>query len=234
MRLSRRSMARLGISAGLGLALGRLAPLRASAAGPATTLTPDQVLQQLLEGNQRYIQSASTHPNLSAEGRAELAAGQAPIAAVLSCIDSRVPPEIIFDQGLGNMFVGRTAGNIVDDTQLGGLEFAVSQYSVPLIVLMGHQGCGAVEATIETLSSGGEAPGRIATLVTAIEPAVNLASSESGDLLTNTVRANVRLGAGRLRDSHPILAEAAASGALKIVGMYYSLDTGAVQMIDQT
>jgi carbonic anhydrase len=234
VRLSRRSIARLGASAGLGLALGHMAtPTSVRAAGPSSSLTPDQALQQLLDGNQRYVQLALAHPNLSAEGRMALAAGQMPFAAVLSCIDSRVPPDIVFDQGLGNIFVGRTAGNIVDDTQLGGLEFAVSQYSVPLIVLLGHQGCGAIVAAISALSSGSEAPGHIAGLVAAIEPAVTIASSQSGDMLGNAIRANVLLGAGRIRDSHPILAEAVASGALKVVGMYYSLDTGAVEVIDR-
>jgi carbonic anhydrase len=233
VRLTRRTLARLGISSGLALALGPLdAAPRMQAAGPGTSLTPDQVLQQLLDGNQRYMQSASTHPNLSAEGRTALATGQAPIAVVLSCIDSRVPPEIVFDQGLGNLLVGRTGGNVVDDTQLGGIEFGITQYSTPLVVLMGHQRCGAVAAAVETLTTGAQAPGHIQSLVTALEPAVIFAGEQAGDPVENTIRANIRLGAGRLRDSHPIIAEAVASGAVKVVGMYYSLDTGAVEVID--
>ncbi len=194
-------------------------------------MTPDQVLQQLLDGNKRYVQSASTHPNLSAEGRMALAAGQSPMAVILSCIDSRVPPEIVFDQGLGNMLVGRTGGNVVDDTQLGGIEFGITTYSTPLVVIMGHQRCGAIEAAVDTINSGSQAPGHIAALVDLLEPAVTIAAPQSGDQVDNTVRANIQLGAGRIRDAHPIIAEAIASGSLKVVGMYYSLDTGMVEVI---
>jgi carbonic anhydrase len=235
MPISRRALARLGVTSGLALAFGRWdAAPHVYAAGPPSSMTPDQALQQLLDGNKRYIQSASIHPNLSAEGRMALAAGQAPIAVVVSCIDSRVPPEIVFDQGLGAMLVGRTGGNVVDDTQLGGIEFGILTYSTPLLVVLGHQRCGAVESSVDALNSGTAAPGHIAGLVDALEPAVTFARPQTGDLVDNTIRANIQLGAGRVRDSHPIIAEAVASGAVKVVGMYYSLDTGTVEMINSS
>jgi carbonic anhydrase len=146
---------------------------------------------------------------------------------VLSCADSRVPPELIFDQGLGDLFTVRVAGNIVDDVILGSLEYAAEHLHVPLIIVLGHTGCGAVKATIE----GGEPNTHIEALVKAIRPAVEQASHEAGALMENAVRDNVRIAVKQLEQSNPILAELVRHGKLQIRGAVYHLDTGAVEFL---
>jgi carbonic anhydrase len=134
-------------------------------------LTGDQALQELMNGNKRYVAAELAHPNQTAARRAEVAKGQDPFAIIVGCSDSRVPPEIIFDQGLGDLFVTRVAGNIVDDVVLGSIEYAAEHLGVPLIVVLGHKRCGAVEAA----AKGGDAPVHIRSLVEAIKPAIKKA-----------------------------------------------------------
>jgi len=207
------------------LALSNILP---PAEPPVTT--PDDALNSLMAGNQRYMQGSPIHPNQSAERQAEVAQGQHPWAAVLGCIDSRVPPELVFDQGLGDMFVARTAGQVIDNAVLGSLEYAVEE-GVKLIMVLGHQSCGAVKATINTIQNGGHPEGQIATLVQAITPAVIQAESQPGDLLDNSVTANVVLEAQYLKSSSAIISSAVAQGSIRLVGAKYSLQTGAVNLI---
>lgn len=195
-----------------------------------TVNTPDGALNNLMAGNARYMQGSPIHPNQSAERQAEVAQGQHPWAAILGCIDSRVPPELVFDQGLGDLFVARTAGQVIDDVVLGSLEFAVEE-GVKLIMVLGHQSCGAVNATIQTLQTNGHAEGQIATLVEAIKPAVIEAQSQPGDLLDNSVRANVKLEVEYLKSSSQIISEALDQGTIGLVGARYDLETGAVSVI---
>jgi carbonic anhydrase len=192
--------------------------------------TPDDALNNLMAGNARYMQGSPIHPNQSAERQAEVAQGQHPWAAILGCIDSRVPPELVFDQGLGDLFVARTAGQVIDNVVLGSLEFAVEE-GVKLIMVLGHQSCGAVNATIQTLQTNGHAEGQIATLVEAIKPAVIEAQSQSGDLLDNAVRANVALEVEYLKSSSQIISQAQGQGTIGLVGARYDLGTGAVNVI---
>jgi len=192
--------------------------------------TPDDALNNLMAGNARYMQGSPIHPNQSAERQAEVAQGQHPWAAILGCIDSRVPPELVFDQGLGDLFVARTAGQVIDNVVLGSLEFAVEE-GVKLIMVVGHQSCGAVNATIQTLQTNGHAEGQIATLVEAIKPAVIEAQSQSGDLLDNAVRANVALEVEYLKSSSQIISQALGQGTIGLVGARYDLGTGAVNVI---
>jgi carbonic anhydrase len=192
--------------------------------------TPDDALNNLMAGNARYMQGSPIHPNQSAERQAEVAQGQHPWAAILGCIDSRVPPELVFDQGLGDLFVARTAGQVIDNVVLGSLEFAVEE-GVKLIMVLGHQSCGAVNATIQTLQTNGHAEGQIATLVEAIKPAVIEAQSQSGDLLDNAVRANVALEVEYLKSSSQIISQALGQGTIGLVGARYDLGTGAVNVI---
>src|SRR5262249_5592987 len=152
---------------------------------------------------------------------------QAPFAVIVSCSDSRVGPELVFDQGLGDLFVIRTAGEVLDDPGLGSIEYAVDHLHVPLVVVLGHERCGAVSAALE----GGTAPGHIASLVTAIQPAVKASHGEPGDPLDNAVHTNVRDVVRRLKGAGPILSEAVHAGALKILGAYYDLDTGVVSPV---
>ena len=215
-------------------------------------LPPAEAISRLKEGNGRYTSGNQQHPHESSEERtymatasyenlgmtaaeaatrrAELKTSQHPFAIVLSCSDSRVPPEIVFDQGLGDLFVIRVAGNVIDDQSLGSIEYAVDHLAVRLIVVLGHQRCGAVKAARETIAAKSEAPGHIQSLVTAIQPAVE--ATAKGDLKT-TVEANVRNVTQALRSSMPILKPKVDSGELKVVGAYYSLDTGAVAFTDE-
>jgi carbonic anhydrase len=183
--------------------------------------------QKLMDGNKRYVDAGQSHPNQTAERRTEVAKKQHPFAALLDCADSRVPPEILFDQGLGDLFVVRVAGNILDDAALGSLEYAVDHLGVKYIMVLGHERCGAVEATL----AGGEAPGHIGCLVKAIQPAVDRSRNQPGDPVENAVRANVAMVVQQLKSSAPILGESARKGDLTIVGAVYDLDDGVVAIL---
>ena len=189
-------------------------------------LTSEQSLQKLLEGNHRYVSGQTAHPNQTLERRAEVTSGQKPFAVILSCSDSRVPPEILFDQGIGDLFIIRNAGNVSDDLVLGSIEYAVEHLGVPLVMVLGHQFCGAVTATVE----GGEAPGHIHHVVKAIQPAVEKAKGRDGDLVGNAIRANTELVTEQLKNSEPILAEFVKEHGLRIVGAFYNLETGIVEV----
>jgi len=166
----------------------------------------------------------------AAKRRAELTKSQHPFAIILGCSDSRVPPELVFDQGLGDLFVARVAGNVIDDHSLGSIEYAVDHLVVRLIVVLGHQRCGAVKAAKETIAAKTEAPAHIQSLVTAIQPAVEATAKDD---LEATVEANVKNVTQALRSSTPVLKPKVDSGELKVVGAYYSLDTGSVAFMDE-
>ena len=190
-------------------------------------LSPDQALTRLMEGNRRYTMSHLEHPDQTARRRKELVSGQHPFACILACSDSRVSPEIVFDEGLGDLFVIRVAGNIVDDAVTGSIEYAVEHLATPLALVLGHEKCGAVQATI----GGGEPKTHIQSLADAIMPAVSEARKQPGDLVANAVAANVRLVVRQLRASQPILAKAIASGRVRIEGGVYDLETGSVKIL---
>jgi len=184
-------------------------------------------LKKLLEGNQRYVANAMTRPDQSLERRTELVKGQNPFAIILCCSDSRVPPEIVFDQGLGDLFIVRTAGNVFDNIALGSLEYAAEHLHVPLLVVLGHAKCGAVSATV----AGGHAPGHIFSVVEAISPAVLQTKGKPGDPIDNAVVANTRMCAERLRESEPIIGELVKQGKLKVVAARYDLESGRVDVL---
>ncbi len=188
----------------------------------------DQALRVLREGNRRYAAALLTHPNQNVARRTEVASGQHPIAAVLSCADSRVPPELIFDRGLGDLFVVRVAGNIADDAILGSLEYAAEHLHVPLILVLGHQKCGAISAAVQ----GGRTNTHIDSLIDAINPAVATVKGKPGDPIDNAVRANVLRVVDQLKSDPSILASEVKRGKLKIVGGVYSLDTGKMTLLD--
>ncbi|HET9941206.1 MAG TPA: carbonic anhydrase [Candidatus Eisenbacteria bacterium] len=208
-----------------------LAGILVLGAAPATKTapTPTSALTELKAGNERFASHHATHPHQTAARRTELAASQHPHAVILACADSRVAPEIVFDKGLGDLFTVRVAGNIAGDPEIASIEYAVEHLHVPLIVVMGHQSCGAVGAAIE----GGEAPGHLPALIQAITPSVEKARSMQGDLSDNAIRLNVEAVVAQLAASHPILAEHIAEGKLKIVGGVYSLETGRVAWLAQ-
>lgn len=190
-------------------------------------MTGDQAWQVLKAGNQRYVAHKQTHPNQTEQRMTELATGQHPFAIVLGCADSRVPPEIIFDQGLGDLFVIRVAGNIVDDAIAGSIEYAVEELNVPLLVVLGHERCGAVTAAVK----GGEVPGHISTLINAIKPAVKSVKGLPGDLVENSVKANIKIVVSKLKSTQPIVSQLVKSNKLKIIGGRYDLDRGKVDLI---
>ena len=195
--------------------------------GKESNLTADQALQRLVAGNERYVAGAATHPDQTAQRRAELAKGQFPFAIVLTCSDSRVVPELFLDQGLGDLFVIRNAGNILDDHVIGSMEYAVEHLHVPLVLVVGHEKCGAVSAAV----AGGEAPGHIRSVVEALEPAVEQARNLPGDKVDNAVRANAARAAEILTRVQPILKEAASSGKLMVVPARYDLVTGRLEIL---
>jgi carbonic anhydrase len=206
----------------------------ALAADPAhpeqPTVAPADAVSKLKEGNGRYTSGNLQHPGQTTERRAELTKDQHPFAVILSCSDSRVPPEIVFDQGLGDLFVVRVAGNVIDDHGLGSIEYAVDHLGARLIVVLGHQSCGAVKAAKETIAAKGKAPGHIQSLVTAIKPVVEATAKDD---LDTTVKANVKHVVQALRSSTPILKAKVDSGEVQVIGGYYSLDTGAVSLLDE-
>ena len=191
-------------------------------------MSESDIWQGLIAGNKRYAEGNTTHPNQSVSRRREMAKGQNPRAAVLACADSRVSPEIVFDQGLGDLFVVRVAGNVANEHILGSLEYAVEHLGTQLIVVLGHNRCGAVGAAC----AGGEAPGHIGSLVDALAPAVTkIRASEAGraDLVA---KENVRMTVKSLQSCGPILAEFARQGKLEVAGAFYDLDTGAVEIVE--
>lgn len=182
-------------------------------------------LNKLIEGNKRYVSGKLQHENQNAQRRTEVAKKQKPFAIILSCSDSRVPPEIIFDQGIGDLFVIRTAGNIVDNITIGSIEYAAEHLEVPLLVVLGHERCGAVEATVK----GGEISGHIKSIVSNIARAVDKASNKKGDKLENSVIQNIHNVVDELTHSKPILEELIHEKKLKIIGARYDLDDGTVK-----
>jgi carbonic anhydrase len=198
------------------------------AAGPAT-VSADEALKRLMQGNARFVSGHMTYAAYAhvAETRGAVAKGQRPFAVIIGCSDSRVGPEIVFDQGLGDIFVVRTAGEVVDTVALGSIEYAVEHLGSPLIVVLGHERCGAVSAAV----AGAKEPGHIAAVLEAIEPAVEQTKGKPGDPVENAVRAQAIDVAKQLQDAEPILAERVQSGKLKIVAARYDLDTGKVELL---
>jgi carbonic anhydrase len=194
------------------------------------SVAPAEAISKLKEGNARYTSGSLQHPGQTADRRTELARTQHPFAAILSCSDSRVPPEVVFDQGLGDLFIVRVAGNVINDEGLGSLEYTVDHLGTRLILVLGHQRCGAVDAARETIAAKGKAPGHIQSLVTAIKPAVEATAKDD---LETTIKANVKNVVQALRSATPILKAEVDSGKIQVIGGYYSLDTGAVTFLDE-
>lgn len=204
---------------------------------PHTALSSDQALARLIEGNARYVADDPIPQDISRSRRLEVARAQFPFACLVGCSDSRVGPEQLFGVGLGDIFIVRTAGNNVGMHGMGSIEFAVAQLGVPLIVVLGHERCGAVSAAIEVVTDDLQLPGSMGKMVEPIIPAVLHAQRElpdDGDLLEASVRENVRRMVRRLRTaSEPLLMEPQREGRLRVIGAYYDLDTGTVEFFDR-
>ena len=227
-RLSRRNLLQLGTGLiGGGIAVGVAANLsKLEPAIAQNNITPDQALRLLIDGNNRFTSKKRLYPHQGYTRLQEVAKGQKPFASILGCADSRVPAEIVFDQGLGDLFVCRVAGNIATPEEIGSLEFGSLVLGAKVIMVLGHERCGAVDATIK----GDQVPGQIGSLIEAIKPAVEKSQRQPGDKLENAVKANVLVQIEKLKTS-PVLSELITTNKLKIVGGYYDLDTGKVSLV---
>lgn len=229
--LSRRKLIGCLCCAGLANAGGSWAA--SAATGAKTTMTPDQALAALKEGNDKFLTDAPYRQSTDRIRRIEIAAGQTPFAVLVSCSDSRVPPELLFGRGLGELFIVRNAGNTVDTTALGSIQYAVAELGVPLIVVLGHEKCGAVDAAVKVVKDNATFPGAIGQMVEPIIPAVIKAQSLQGDLLDNAVRENVRRTVNRLRTTEALFVEPLRQKKLRIIGARYDLDDGDVDFFDE-
>lgn len=233
IQLPRRGLLAASAAGAASLVAGGLAaPSRAQTGKPApNAITPDQALKRLMDGNARYVANAPENKDFSA-GRAARAQAQHPFAGLVSCADSRVAPELAFDQGPGELFVVRVAGNFVNTDGLASLEFGVMVLGMPLIMVLGHTNCGAIAATINVMKEKTQLPGHLPDLVKAIKPAIDLAEkAKAANPLDEAIKQNVRFNVQRLMEAKPIIAEAAAAGKVKIVGGVYDLATGKVVMV---
>lgn len=209
-------------------------PPPAPSVGGKTTLNADQALNLLRDGNRAFLAGNVVQPDVGAARRLALSTGQGPFCAYVSCSDSRVPPELLFGRGLGELFIIRNAGNTVDTVAMGSIEYAVAVLGVPLVVVMGHESCGAVAAAMSVVSENARFPGVIGNMIEPIIPAVLEARDQPGDPLESAVRQNVRRVVRKLREaSDPLLIDPQRNGTLKVVGAYYNLDSGKVDFFDQ-
>lgn len=240
--ISRRALMGSAAAAGAATAVSGLFAGSAIAAPPPGTaipappsLTPEQVLLQLKQGNAAFLAGRRVGGDVSGKRRLAIARAQYPVAVLVSCSDSRVPPELLFGKGLGELFIIRNAGNTIDTVAMGSLEYAVAELNVPLVVVMGHERCGAVAAAVSVVEQGATFPGSIGRMVEPIVPAVLDARRQgTADLLDASVRTNVRRTVERLRNfSEPMVLDRIKDGRLRIVGARYDLDDGRVEFIDE-
>jgi carbonic anhydrase len=233
-RVSRRKFIQMVGAAGSVLSI----PAAIQAAGPRPKSAPnaDDVLRKLLDGNKRFVAGKDTaaQKQRSPQRRKEIAEGQNPLAAIVACADSRVAPELLFDQGLGDLFVIRVAGNVVSGAGAvvkGSIEYAVAELDVPLIMVLGHSKCGAVKAALQHCDAHDKLPGAIQELVNLIKPVVAQVKDLKGNRLENAIQANVARGVAKLMTLQPIVAPRVKKGRLKVVGATYDLVSGKVTLL---
>jgi carbonic anhydrase len=232
---SRRSLV-LGAAATIGALLATPAGAKEkkkeskTAPKPQNVLSPDAALERLQKGNTRYVEGVSLRHDFKHE-REALAGGQNPYAAILSCADSRIAPEYAFDSGRGDLFVCRVAGNFANEETIASLEYAVAVLGAPLILVLGHDSCGAVDAAIKSLKDNATLPGRMPSLVTGVAPAVKAVSAQGGDTLGKAIRQNVIDNVAKLSGATPILSAAVEAHKLRVVGGIYRLRDGKVEMV---
>jgi carbonic anhydrase len=228
---SRRGLV-LGAAATIGLLLGSAAGAKEKKPPPKpqNVLSPDASLERLLKGNARYVEGVSRRHDFKHE-REALAGGQNPFAAILSCADSRIAPEYAFDSGRGDLFVCRVAGNFANDESVASLEYAVAVLGVPLILVLGHDACGAVDATIKSLNDNTTLPGHMPSLVAGIAPSVKAVLQQGGDTLGKAIRQNVIDTVAGLGSATPILSAAVEQHKIRVVGGIYRLADGRVDIV---
>jgi carbonic anhydrase len=185
------------------------------------------VLEKLMEGNRRYAAGKARHPHCDAPRRMELRGGQRPFAVILGCSDSRIPPELIFDQGLGDLFVVRLAGAVVGELGLATIEFAVMQLETPVVMVLGHADCGAITAA----TASDDQQGHLPHVIRILRPAVEAVRGKPGNLVGNAARACAMMQAQRLRQAEPILAELVQAEKVKVFAAYFDIDSGVVEIL---
>ncbi|WP_405792050.1 carbonic anhydrase [Streptomyces sp. NBC_00029] len=233
-RPARRAVLTGGLAAA-GAALAGCAPAstpKATTAAPEPRpATPEAAFARLMAGNARWVSGDLDHPDRDPERRALVAAAQDPFAVILTCIDSRVAPELVFDTGLGDLYVLRTGGQAIGPVVTGSVEYGPMTGGTPLIVVLGHQRCGAIEASYKSLKDGAPLPGNLQAIVKAVEPAYLLTAQDPGaDPVDTMIHNQIRVTADDLR-ANSDLAPLVKKGALAVVGAYYSLDTGKVEVL---
>lgn len=231
--IGRRDLLKLGAASLLAAGLGAAAEPARAAEGAPTTLSPDEALSALKGGNKRYV----THPKLCTldlvQQRKSVAGHQAPWATIVSCADSRVPPELIFGgHGVGELFVARNAGNLVDTATIGTVEYGAAVLGSPLIVILAHTSCGAVKAACDVVKKNATYPGKIGAMIEPILPAALAAQKEPGDFVNNAAKESAKRTAGRLAASSTVITGLVDAGKLKIVSAIYDLKTGVVSYLD--
>ena len=232
-RASRREF--LTLAAALGLVGSRMKAMAPPQEPSRRSLNADEALQELIDGNRRFRSGNRLAPRGRPQDFLALTHGQAPEAVVISCADSRVPPEILFDVGVGDIFVVRVAGNVISGagvTVKGSVEYAAAELNVPLILVLGHSGCGAVKSAIQHIHDKDSLPGAISGLVELIRPAVAKSAGMAGDPLENAIRKNVEMGVEKLQELEPIVAPRVRDRKVKVAGGVYDLLSGAVTLIE--
>ncbi len=231
--IGRRELLRRASATALGIMFTRgadAADLSKPPPKPDNVLSPDAALDRLMQGNARYVDGVAKRHDFKAE-REALAHGQNPFAAILGCADSRIAPEYAFDAARGDLFVVRVAGNFANTDAIASLEYAVAMLGVPLIMVLGHGSCGAVDATIKSVDGGPPLPGHLPSLVKAIAPAVDATRGKPGNRLANAIDENVVLNVRAVASATPILSQAVANATVRVVGGVYDLATGKVRML---
>ena len=228
---------RSALALGLGLMAAAAAPFRALAETsgnlppkPENVVSPGEALDRLMEGNARYVSGIARRQDFVA-GREALIGGQNPYAGILCCADSRVVPEFAFDSTPGDLFVCRVAGNFVNPDNLASFEYAVNALKTPLIMVLGHESCGAIKATLSAIVDKATLPGHLPALVAGIGPAVEAVVNQPGDRLLNATKENVRRNVATLKAAGPIVSAAVSEGRVQVVGGLYRLETGQVELI---
>jgi carbonic anhydrase len=231
LQFSRRGLL-LGAASSAGLLLSNAAGAKEikTPPKPQNVLSPDASLERLLKGNARYVAGVSARHDFKHE-REALAGGQNPFAAILSCADSRIAPEYAFDSGRGDLFVCRVAGNFANAESVASLEYAVAVLGVPLILVLGHDSCGAIDAAIKSLRDNTTLPGQMPSLVAGVAPAVKAVSGQGGDTLGLAIKQNVIDTVAKLGSATPILSAAVEQRKLRVVGGVYGLRDGKVKMV---
>ena len=228
--VSRRAFGVFAMSAAALLTSGATAKEKKAPPKPENVLSPEASLKRLLKGNERYVEGVMQRHDFKRE-REALVGGQNPYAAILSCADSRIAPEYAFDSSRGDLFVCRVAGNFASDETVASMEYAVAVLNTPLILVLGHESCGAVDATIKSLKDNKPLPGHLPSLVQAIAPAVKAVSSQGGDVLNNAIRQNVIDNVVKLKSASPILDAAVKDKNIQVAGGIYRLNSGKVELV---